>query len=410
MFDLDKWQEILATMRKNKLRTFLTGFSVAWGIFMLVVLLAAGQGLQNGAMSEFESDAINSLWVNGGRTTVPYKGFKANRRITLENKDYSSLSTNYPIVQASSASRRFWGSNISYKNEFGSFEARAVDPDMQAMEHNTIVKGRYINSRDLTDFRKVTVIGRVLERDLFKGEEPIGRNIRINGVLFEVVGVYADEGGEDEEDNAYVPLNVGQKVLSRAPNEVSQIILAYDEAVDVDGSKALEEEIISDLAAVHGFDPNDKNAIRIFNRQERMQEIKSVIGGIKVFVWVIGLGTIMAGIVGVSNIMMIVVKERTKEIGVRKALGATPASIISLILQESIFITAFAGYIGLLLGVLLVNTLGDGIQHDFFKKPEIDLQLALITLGILVAAGALAGFFPASRAARIKPIEALRDE
>lgn len=410
MFDLDKWQEILATMSKNKLRTFLTGFSVAWGIFMLVVLLAAGRGLQNGAMSEFQSDAINSLWVNGGRTTLPYKGFKANRRIVLENDDYNKLSTAYAEVEKSSASRRFWGSIIRYKNEFGNFEARAVNPDMQSMENNVIVQGRYINNRDLEDFRKVTVIGRVLVRDLFKGEDPIGKNIRINGVLFEVVGVYADEGGEDEEDNAYIPLNVGQKVLSRTPRELSQIIVAYDENVDVDGSKQLEAEIINTLAAQHGFDPKDENAVRIFNRQERMQEAKKVINGIKIFVWVIGLGTIMAGIVGVSNIMMIVVKERTKEIGVRKALGATPVSIIGLVLQESIFITAFAGYIGLLLGVLLVSSIGDSIQHDFFKNPEIDLQLALITLGILVVAGAIAGFFPASRAARIKPIEALRDE
>ncbi len=410
MFELDKWQEIFATIRKNKLRTFLTGFSVAWGIFMLVVLLAAGQGLQNGAMSEFEADAIYSLWINGGRTTMPYKGFRANRPIVLENRDFQAISGDFEQVEVASANKRFWSSSINYKNEYGTFEARAVNPDMQKLERNNIVKGRYLNQRDLDDFRKVAVIGQLIEREIFKGEDPLGKSLQVNGVLFEVVGVYTDDGGEDEEDNVYIPLNVGQKVLSRQPRQLSQIVVGYDEKTSLKDSKALENAVFASLANRFGFNPKDQNAVRIWNRQENMQEAVNVLMGIKVFIWVIGIGTIIAGIVGVSNIMMIVVKERTREIGVRKALGATPGSIVALILQESIFITAFAGYIGLVLGVLLVNVLGSTIEHDFFKQPEIDLNLALITLLILVVAGTLAGFFPANRAARIKPIEALRDE
>ncbi len=410
MFDLDKWQEILATMRKNKLRTFLTGFSVAWGIFMLVVLLAAGQGLQNGAMHEFESDAVNTLWVNGGRTSLPHKGFKPNRRITLENADLKTLNLNLTEIESAAATKRYWSSTINYKSEYGAFEARAATPDVQDVERNRVVKGRYLNQRDLNDFRKVAVIGQMVERDLFKGEDPIGKYISVNGVLFEVVGVYSDDGGEDEEDNVYIPLNVGQRTLSQQPRELSQIIVRYPEGFSLEQSEALEKQITAAMAGQHNFNPEDESALRIWNRQEQMKEAMNVIGGIKIFIWVIGIGTIIAGIVGVSNIMMIVVKERTREIGVRKALGATPGSIVSLILQESIVITAFAGYIGLVLGVLLVSAIGGGIEHDFFRKPEINFEVALYTLAILVVAGAVAGFFPANRAARIKPIEALRDE
>jgi putative ABC transport system permease protein len=410
MFDIDKWQEILATMRKNKLRTFLTGFSVAWGIFMLVVLLAAGQGLQNGAMHEFESDAVNSLWINGGRTSMPYKGYKSNRRIVLDNDDLASVSNSFNKIESTAATKRYWSSTINYKNEYGTFEARAANPQVQGVERNRIVKGRYLNQRDIDEFRKVAVIGRMVARDIFKGEDPISKFIRVNNVLFQVVGVYSDDGGEDEEDNVYIPLNVGQRTLSREPRELSQIIASYPEDMNVEASIALEKEVQALIAAKHFVNPEDERAIRIWNRQERMQEAMNVIGGIKIFVWVIGIGTIIAGIVGVSNIMMIVVKERTREIGVRKALGATPGSIVSLVLQESIVITAFAGYIGLVLGVLLVSVVGGSIEHDFFRQPEINLQVALSTLLILVVAGAFAGFFPANRAARIKPIEALRDE
>lgn len=411
MFDLDKWQEIFTTIRKNKLRTFLTGFSVAWGIMMLVVLLAAGQGLQNGAMSEFLSDATNSLWINGGRTSVPFKGYNSNRPIILNNEDYDLVTRNHePKLTETSGSKNFWGAEIVWGKEAANYEVRCVHPEHQKLERNNIVKGRYINQRDIDEFRKVATIGRKVSTDIFKDVDPIGKYIRVNGVLFEVVGLYSDDGGDDEEDNVYLPINVGQRTLSQDPQELNRIIVAYNEDFDVDQSKALEAQIVNDLAVKHGFDPNDKSALRIWNRQENMQEVIGVIGGIKIFVWVIGIGTIIAGIVGVSNIMMIVVKERTREIGIRKALGATPISIISLIIQESVFITTFSGYIGLVLGVLLVNSLGGGIDHDFFKNPEVNFQIALITLVILVIAGALAGFFPARRAAHIRPIEALREE
>ncbi len=410
MFDIDKWQEIFITIRKNKLRTFLTGFSVAWGIMMLVVLLAAGQGLKNGAMSEFLADATNSLWINGGRTSVPYGGYKSNKPVILNNTDYNTTVRDNPDIIKTSASRNFWNSQIVYGEESANFEVRGVHPENQYMESNELVQGRYINELDLIEQRKVAVLGQKVAAEVFKNIPPLGKYVRVNGVLFEVVGIYSDAGGDDEEDNVYLPVNVAQKTLSQKPEELTRIIVAYDEDYTLQQSKALEQKLVADLAAAHGFDPTDKSALRIWNRQENMKDVIGVINGINIFVWVIGIFTIIAGIIGVSNIMMIVVKERTREIGIRKALGATPGSIIGLIIQESVFITTFSGYVGLVLGVGLVSLAGSGIDHDFFKNPEVNFQIAMITLGILIVAGALAGYFPARRAAMIRPIEALREE
>ena len=411
MFDLDNWQEIFITIRKNKLRTFLTGFSVAWGIMMLVILLAAGEGLSNGTVRQFLDDAVNTLWINSGRTSMPYKGYQPNRRISLQNSDYDYLNQQFDSeITLASGSRNFWGAEVVHGQEYSTFETRAVHPSNQYMESNYLISGRYLNDLDIQDYRKVAVIGLKIHKELFKGEPSIGKHIRINGVLFEVVGIYGDAGGDDEEDNIYIPINVGQASLSRNPREMSRMMFAYDEDLPLSEVKKLEDDLVQELAARHGFSPEDKSALRIWNRKERLQDVINIHGGIRIFIWVIGIGTIIAGIVGVSNIMMITVKERTREIGIRKALGATPASIISLILQESIFITAFSGYLGLVIGVGLVELLGRNVQHDFFTNPEINLEVALLTLLILVISGALAGFFPARRAAKVKPIEALRYE
>mgnify|MGYP000262374408 CR=1 FL=1 len=410
MFDLDKWQEIFTTIRKNKLRTFLTGFSVAWGIMMLVILLAAGEGLSNGATSRFLADATNTIWVMGGRTSVPYGGYNSNRPITMENSDYNrTVSQNDDIIKAT-GSKNFWGAMIVWGKESGNYEVRGADPDVQYMEKNYVQKGRYLNDKDIEEQRKVAVIGKKVATDIFKDAEPLGEYIRVNGVLFHVVGVYTDAGGDNEEDNIYIPINVAQKTLSQTPNKMDRMIFAYDESYTSEESGVLERKILQDLADAHGFDPNDKRAVRVWNRQERMKEATSVIHGINIFVWTIGIFTIIAGIIGVSNIMMIVVKERTREIGIRKALGATPYSIISLIMQESVFITLFSGYVGLVLGVGVVSLVGSGIEHEMFSDPIVNFNVALLTLLILVVAGALAGFFPARKAAMIRPIEALRHE
>ncbi len=410
MFDRDKWQEIFSTIKKNKLRTFLTGFSVAWGIFMLIILLGSGKGLQNGISKEFDSSAINTIWVWSGQTSLPYKGMKPGRNIQLENKDYDEVKASVKGIDKSSSRYNIWGNNtLSYKKQYGSFNVRNVYPDYADIEKLTIVKGRFINQPDIAHFRKTTTISTQVEDALFKGENPIGKYINVNGVPFKVVGLFTDDDSRDDNMRTiYLPISTAQRVFS-GDNRINTIALTVGDA-SVDESKQIEQEVRSKLAVLHKFDPNDPRAIFTWNSLEDFQKFMRLFASIQLFIWIIGFGTIIAGIVGVSNIMMIVVKDRTKEIGIRKAMGATPFSIVSLILQEAVLITSFAGYIGLVLGVVVLETVGSKIESQFFSQPSVDLRIALYALLLLVLSGALAGFIPARKAAAIKPIEALRDE
>lgn len=410
MFDLDKWNEIWTTVQKNKLRTFLTGFSVAWGIMMLIILLAAGQGLRNGIKAQFMEDAVNSFWIRTGNATMPYKGLKPNRRVTLKNEDGDFVTDNNAVINGVTTRFNIFGAQINYGKEGGTYTLRSVKPDDIKIENAGIGGGRYLNDRDLKETRKVAVIGRKIKDDLFKDVEPIGKFINIYNIPFLVVGWYTDGGSDRDESMVYIPVNTGQKIFNAGSDRIDWVLVTYDEKISMDETIGLEQKIRSDFAEKKIFDVKDPTAIRIHNTREQMNNILNVIGGVEIFIWIIGLGTIIAGIVGVSNIMIVVVNERTREIGVRKALGATPMNVISLVLQESIVITAVAGYIGMVLGIVIVEFVGSFISHDFFKNPEVNIQIALYTLLILVVAGALAGFFPARRAASIKPIEALRDE
>lgn len=410
MFDRDKWQEIFSTIKKNKLRTFLTGFSVAWGIFMLIILLGSGRGLQNGVSKEFDSSATNTIWVWSGQTSLPYKGMKPGRNIQLENKDYDEVKASVKGIDKSSSRYNIWGNNtLSYKRQYGSFNVRNVYPDYADIEKLTIIKGRFINQPDIEHYRKTTTISTQVEEALFKGEDPIGKYINVNGVPFKVVGLFTDDDSRDDNMRTiYLPISTAQRVFS-GDNRINTIAITVGDA-SVDESKQIEQEVRSKLAVLHKFDPNDPRAIFTWNSLEEFQKFMRLFAGIQLFIWIIGFGTIIAGIVGVSNIMMIVVKDRTKEIGIRKAMGATPFSIVSLILQEAVLITSFAGYIGLVLGVVVLETVGSKIESQFFSQPSVDLRIALYALLLLVLSGALAGFIPARKAAAIKPIEALRDE
>lgn len=410
MFDLDTWQEILATLRQNKLRAALTGFSVAWGIFMLVVLLGSGTGLAHGVEYQFRDDAINSVWVSSGQTSVAYKGLQPGRQVQFDNGDYDTVKGGIPGVEHITARFRAEGElNVTYKNEYGSYDIRSVHPDHQYLEKTIIVDGRYLNDFDLQEHRKVAVIG-VLVRDALFGKEPaIGKNIQINGIAFRVVGVFEDEGGENEQSKIYLPITTAQRTFNGA-DRISQIMYTTGDA-DLAQSKTMAAETRDTLAARHSFDPEDARAVFIRNNVEFFQQFVALSAGIRLFVWVIGIGTILAGVVGVSNIMMIVVKERTREIGVRKALGATPGSVLGLILLESVLITGVAGYCGLVLGVGLLELVGSHLPSTgFFINPSVDLRVAISATVLLVVAGTLAGLVPARRAARISPIEALRDE
>lgn len=408
MFDIDKWQEIFATLRKNRLRSFLTGFSVAWGIFMLMVLLGSGTGLENGVKSEFSGDAVNSLWVNSGRTSLAYDGLQPNRDIHFTYDDRTLVAQNHSDAKNLSARLNLWMLNqFTYKKKNGKFNVRGVERGMMASEKIVIKRGRFIHEEDVKQSKKVAAVGQMLVDELVGKEDPIGQYIEIEGIPFLIVGIFTDEGGENDMRRAYIPITSGQKIFT-GKEEVDQIVLTLD---DMEKSKQTEKEIRTLLAGRHHFDPKDDKAIFIWNNLTEYNRIIGVITGIRIFVWIIGIGTLIAGIVGISNIMMIAVKERTKEIGIRKALGATPLSIVSLVIQESVFITAVSGYVGMILGILTLESAKSWLPpSDFFKDPTVDLQIAVYANLLLIVAGILAGFFPARKAAAVRPIEALRDE
>lgn len=408
MFDSDKWQEILGTIRKNKLRTFLTAFSVAWGIFILIILLAAGEGLRNGARAQFARDAANSIWIDAGLTSMAYAGYKPGREIRLSNADFYYVRDRVEGIDHATAVFRGWESKVlSYKNEHAGFTVRPCAPDHHILERAKIISGRFINAIDFRDYRKVCVIGIPVREALFKKEEPIGKFIDVAGTKYKVVGVFNDPGRGDNE-RIYVPLLTAQRIYNGRDRVGT--IWASTGTMSIEQSERVSAQIRSALAKKYRFDPKDMNALGVYNNNVEYKRIMSMLTGIKVFVFVIGLLTLLAGIVGVSNIMMIVVKERTKEIGVRKALGATPFSIISLIIQESVFITSVAGYVGLLAGIGCVEAARYfGLEGDFFKDPDVNLEIALGAVALIVISGALAGFFPALRAAKVEPIVALRE-
>ncbi|KXO00374.1 ABC transporter ATP-binding protein [Aequorivita aquimaris] len=414
MFNIERWQEIFEAIRKNKLRTFLTGLSVASGIFILVILLAIGQGMSNGVAKEFENDATNriSVWTNV--TSVEYKGLNPGRIIEMDNRDYEmAVNKNSEKIELKSGVYSRWGQLTTYKKESGSYRVEGVRGDYQFLENETLVVGRYINQNDLDSFEKNAVIGNQVYLDLFLGKEALGKYIDIAGIKFKVVGVYTDPGGEREETRIFIPLTTAQRVYNAGDKlrSLAFTLQKHDKYEDaLAASEAFSAELEADLKAKHTIAPNDERAVNVNNTLENAKRFYDLNNMIRWFFWGVGICTIIAGIVGVSNIMLIIVKERTKEIGIRKAIGAQPWSIIGMILHESIFVTAIAGFVGLIFSLILLQLVGPFIETDYIRNPSVDFSVAITTVIILVVAGAVAGFFPAYRAANIKPIEALRDE
>jgi putative ABC transport system permease protein len=395
-------------MAKNPLRTLLTSLSVAVGIFILVVLLGLGQGLENGAKQTFQDDAVNSIWLRGGTTSIAYKGLKPNRNIRFNDRDLDKAKDIEGIIN-SSARLSFWGTMIKLGSQQGEYGLRAVHPGHQLVEKTEITAGRFINQGDLLEHRKVAVIGKTIIDDLFKENDPIGAQIDISGIRFTVVGTFQDGNSRWENRQVYIPITTGQNLFGRGKDEIDMFIVANEEN-NFEQSVQISEEIDGNLRAEYKIHPEDSRGIDVTNMNEEAQRFENIFTGIRVFVFVLGILTLMAGIIGVSNIMSIVVKERTKEIGIRKAIGATPWSIISLILQESIFLTLLAGCTGLIVGVLALEGISGQIEHEFFKDPRVSFWASFMAIIMLIVAGALSGFVPALRAAAIKPVEALRDE
>ncbi|QDW20152.1 ABC transporter permease [Flavobacterium sp. KBS0721] len=414
MFNIERWQEIFEAISKNRLRTFLTGVSVASGIFILVILLGAGKGLQNGIEKQFERDAAGIVEVWSGTTAKEYKGLNPGRQIQFRNSDYSqSVQKFEDKLELRAATYNFWGGAFTYGKESGSYQYRGVDPDYGAVENLTVVQGRFINSNDLANNEKVATIGMKVKTDLFKDKDPLGKEIAINNVNFKVVGVFTDPGGEREEARAYLPKTTVQRAYGGG-DKISNIFFTLKKTNDYDEALAQSEKFTEDLKALlrskNVVAPDDDSGINAYNSVKDAKQFYDLNLYIRLFFWWVGICTIIAGVVGVSNIMLIIVKERTKEIGIRKALGASPFSIISMILHESIFITTIAGFVGLLASLLLLEVVGPMVESEYFRNPQVDFSVALTTLVLLVFAGALAGFFPAYRAAKIRPIVALRDE
>ncbi|MDR7209186.1 ABC transporter permease [Flavobacterium piscis] len=414
MFNIERWQEIFEAISKNRLRTLLTGISVASGIFILVILLGAGKGLQNGIEKQFERDAAGIIEVWSGTTTKEYKGLNPGRQIQFRNSDYSQSVQKFDDkLDLRASTFNFWGASFSYGKESGSYQYRGVDPDYGAIENVVIVRGRFVNSKDLHNNEKVATIGMKIKTDLFKDNDALGKEILINNINFKVIGVFTDPGGEREEARAYLPKTTVQRTFGGG-DKISNLFFTLKKTNDYDEALAQSEKFTQDLKNLlkskNVVAPDDDGGINAYNSVKDAKQFYDLNLYIRLFFWWVGIFTIIAGVVGVSNIMLIIVKERTKEIGIRKALGASPFSIISMILHESIFITTIAGFSGLLASLLLLEFVGPMVQSEYFRNPEVDFSVALTTLVLLVFAGALAGFFPAYRAAKIKPIVALRDE
>ncbi|SFR33074.1 putative ABC transport system permease protein [Robiginitalea myxolifaciens] len=407
MFNKDTWQEIWHSMRNNKLRTFLTGFSVAWGIFILVLLLASVNGMQNGFEKQFNDDATNSIFIYPNATSKPYGGFEAGRRIRFKNDDLDFIKGSYASSIEYFSPRFNRSMTFKFKQETGAYGVVGVSPDHQQIERSIILNGRYLNIQDVRNKQKVMVIGRQVQKELFKDEDPVGQNLIANGLVFKVIGVFGDDGNEREESNIYAPYTTMQQIFGNS-DQVNTIAMTYNPEFDFTRAMGFGdtlEEVLKRRLTIH---PEDQSAFFVNNFAEGFSNVQSFSSFLKYVAIGVGVLILIAGIVGIGNILIFIIKERTKEIGVRKALGARPIEIIKLILLESIVITTLSGFGGMLFSMGIVAAISPLVDAPAFSNPNVDNTVVITCTVVLIFAGVLAGLIPSIRAANVKPIEALR--
>ena len=409
MFSRDTWKEIFETIQKNKLRTFLSGFTVALGILIFVSLYGLGNGLINTFDDFFKDDATNTIYLFPGRTSIPYKGYKSARQIEFDNTDLEDIRKNFAMFLEYSTPRITRSALVKHKEESNNYQTRAVDWGHQFAEKTIMMKGRYLNVEDISNKTKHAVIGRLVEKDLFGQKNAMGKYIDIGGSVFKVIGVYQDDGGDDEERRIYIPYTTRQ-LIEKNTDKIDFVIVAFKPEIGYAGAMAFENSLEKYMKEKKFISPEDQNGIFIRNVADQLKQNQQFAGVLQMIVAFVAFGTIIAGIIGISNIMVFVVKERTKELGIRKALGATPRSVISTILLESVFITTISGFVGMFIGIAILRSLGTRLEDFFIMNPYINTGVALFATIMLIFFGALAGYVPAQRAARIKPIVALRDE
>jgi putative ABC transport system permease protein len=416
MFDKDRWNEVLMTLRRNKLRSFLTMLGVSWGIFMLVVMLGMGNGLKNAVMGGFEGFATNCAFVWTMPTTKPYAGFQRGRRFNFDNEDIRLIRDNVAGIQVCSPQLQLggWqgGNNVNYKSRTAAFSIYGAEPDVLQVESVRLVQGRFLNQQDLNEERKICVIGLQVVDRLFEKEDPMGKYLRVNGVYFQVVGVTkkksSAEMGDNPEAKIYVPFTTFQKAFNSL-NTVHWFSIIAEPGVDV---ARVEKDVKLLMARKHKVDPSDDNAFGSFNLQQIFNQMSMLFIAISGISWIVGIFSLIAGAIGIGNIMLVSIKERTKEIGIRRSIGATPRKITGQIVHEALTLILIAGYFGLLAGVgVLEGTralVGD--SSDFFKNPGVDISVALVAFAVLIVSGLLAGLLPARRALAIRAVDALRAE
>ncbi len=416
MVDWDTWQEVWATLRSNKLRAFLTALGVFWGVFMLILMLGIGNGLERGVIRNLSGLTNYSVYVWSQRTSIPYKGLQPGRYVHFMDADIGAVQRTAGVEHV--APRLQLGNwreaqNVTYGAKKGAFNVMGDSPEFQFVEPLILTRGRFINPRDMAEERKVVVIGDEVRKALFGEADPIGKYLQVRRVYFQVVGVLktlkTGDDGDHIQSALYVPFSTFQTAFN-LKNKVGWFALT---ALRTQPAALVEENVRRAIMSGHRIHPDDTNAIGSYNAAQKFEQLQGLFRGIRKFVWFVGTLTLFAGMLGVSNILLIIVKERTKEIGVRKALGATPASIISLVVAEGLLLTTLSGYCGVVAGVFGLELAGRAVSHlpnAPLSQPEISLQVALTAVLVLIVAGAVAGIVPARLAARVHPVEALRAE